>query len=1000
MDYTGLRRWDSPKRRDEEDTRQELIEASQRFYNILTSPNGRFSYFEYEDKLFPYAKPLASEGSFVIQRFYEKEGNSLLIGEGGTGKTTSLLRAWKSLLERENLEQYQMIPIYIPLNEANSNLGENFIEKYFQEHYHASLETVDNILDGYGLMLLLDGFNEITIGVTGIVTEIRHLCQTAGRKVVLTSRYDFTSTYMLENVVSYEIQLLSKEMVKKYLEDHRISGIKIPYDLLATPMMLTLFTNTNLIKQSISRQIRGGLAFRNNNTKGELLYNFMLCQVGKTFNPDHIEHIYVSFLSLFVVSPFIAYKIEKEGKFSFPQSRLTEFVRKALEPFDKNTFDFIFENELASLSVFGPAPIFKKEELASRIVVFLRNTLAILQEDGNSLSFRHQYFRDFFAAQHIILDIQLALWKKQMPMVMMERMVPNYIAEFIGDCLQEYKSVDKYEDNRLLERLLKAARGKKAEDIPLILNNVVNILSLSRKNDLSGIVFRDLDLSRVSLNGLQFSQGGRKADFSHTRLSASTFLPQGHIEQVRSAVYNKDGTRILTAGDTTAKEWDAVTGQCLMTFVGHTNLVNSAVYSNDERRILTAANDNSVREWDRLSGQPLHIFLDHQGYVTKAIYLPDGFGILSSSWDGTVLFYQKQERETWGQARVVARHSKNIKSVVVSNEGRYCLTASGDHTAKEWLIEDGTCTNTYPGHSDMVNSAIYSPDSKFVLTGSYDTTIRIFDRDSPLEKFRFENETWVRSAIYDKEGESILIASHADCVVRELKRSFDINGKERWNPYTTYIGHKRPVTNVSLNPDGTKVLSSSEDGSVREWDRLSSQCIKVYSGNMFSTTDTVYSTDGLLVLTIKGASFSVAKRSDGIAIRSFQCGSQPITSVDFSNDNFWILSTSADGLFEWGRETDERIEYHLTYPQKDYTAEHARYTDDGTLIICLSRNKYFSNQVNICVFNRNSTEPKYTYMLPVDAIGIQPIKDELAFLQYHQMQLFVNGGWRMVHFLG
>ncbi len=979
--YTGLNRTKRDASRDQKtnDTRNQIIAASQQFYDVLTSKNGRFSYFECEDKLFPYAKPVASEDSFVIHRFYEMEGNSLLIGEGGIGKTTSLLWAWKNLLKSEKMEQCKLIPLYIPLNEANSGHDGGYISQYCNEHYHFSMDIADSVLGDYGLLFLLDGFNEITVGVTDVVTEIRRLCQASNKKVVLTSRYDFISTYMLENITSYEIQLLDRETITNYLHDHYVHEVDIPYDLLATPMMLTLFTNTNLIKRKISQQIRGGLPFCDNNTKGELLYNFMLCQVGKTFDPDHIENIYISYLSLFVVSPFIAYVIEKEGKFDFPHSQLTSLIRESLQSLNEEIYEFLFENDLASLAVFGPAPVFKKNDLVRRITTFLRNTLAILQEDGDNLSFRHQHFRDYFVAIHTIFDIRLALWKQEMPKTMMERMIPNYISEFIGDCLQEYEVSGKHDGSRLLENLLTASKGKKAEDIPLLINNVVNILSLARKNDLSGVVFQDVDLSRVSLNGLRFSQDTRRADFFGARLSANTFLPQGHIEQVRGAVYSRDGSRILTAGDTTVKEWDAITGQCLMTFVGHTNLVNSAVYSKDEKNILTAANDNSVREWDRKSGQCLHIWQDHQGYVTKAIYLPDGSGFLSSSWDGKVLLYQKKDEQVWTAPRIVAQHNKNVKSVAVSKDGCYCLTASGDHTAKEWLLEDGSCRQTYHGHSNMVNSVMYSPDEKSVLTGSYDTTVRIFDRKSGHEKFKFENEGWVRNAIYDKVGESILIASHTDCVVKELKRTSAVNGKERWIPYTTYSGHKRPVTNVALNPDETKVISASEDGSVREWDRLSSQCIKIYSGNMFSTTDTIYSTDGLLVLTIKGSAFSVAKRRDGIAIRTFSCGSASVTSVDFSPDSQWILSTSADCLYEWERETDERIAYHLINPQSDYVAEHARYADNGNQIICMSRSNHASGQVNICIFDRKCIEPKHVYPLPVDAIGIQPIKGESAF---------------------
>lgn len=954
-----------------------LINASNNYYRILTSVNGRFSHFECEDKLFPFAKPIASEDCFVSHRFYEQDGNFILVGEGGCGKTTALLRAWKDLLTSKNLLKYKMIPIYIPLNEANTATQDKFIKNYIQEHYSFQINEVPKYLNDYQILLLLDGFNEITIRVNGIITELKKLCLIKEIKVVLTSRYDFSSTYMLEGFIPYYFQLLKPSIIHEYLQKHNVTESKVPYDLLVTPMMLTLFTNTNLMKQRISNRICGNLPFYENKTKGELIYNFMLCQVGKAFDNGHLENAYIAYIALFVVSPYIAYVIEKQGSFSFSQKQMIGLIKKALASLEKETFTFLFDNDLASLAVFGTFPDDAWQGLPNSIAAFLKNTLALILDEGENSSFRHQYFRDYFVASHIILDIRLALRKKEIPQTMMERMVPDYIAIFIGDCLQEYEGRRARKNEESLEYLLDITRNKKATDVSLLISNIVNMLALARDGNLSEIDFHNIDLSHVSLNSLCFSKKLHKANFKGTRLAANTFLPQGHIEQVRSAIYSEDGRCILSAGDTTIKEWDVVTGQCLMTYVGHENLVNSAIYSPDGHRILSAANDNTIREWDRMTGQCLCVRQDHKEYVTKAIYSPDGSKILSSSWDGTVLCYQRNSDGSWGTGKKVAQHKKNVKAIAISEDGIYCLTASGDNTVKEWRILDGKLTGQYCGHTDMVNSVMYSPDYSRILTGSYDGTVRIFDRFSYEEKFRFDNGSWVRSAIYDVDGEAILIASHGDSVVKELKRIS--SGAENWNWHTNYLGHSKAVTNVSISFDGSKVLSASEDGSVREWDRLSSQCIRVYSGNMFSTTDTVYSNDGLLVLTIHGCELTVSRRNEGIPLEKYRC-LNPITSVDFSPDDKFIIATSGAELWEWNREKKEEMAYHLEMHGKKFVAEHARYADSGSKILCLMKSPHNSHQVVVCVFKHGNKSPIWNYTLSVDAIGIKPLGSESAFL--------------------
>ena len=64
-----------------------------------------------------------------------------------------------------------------------------------------------------------------------------------------------------------------------------------------------------------------------------------------------------------------------------------------------------------------------------------------------------------------------------------------------------------------------------------------------------------------------------------------------------SAVFNPDGTRIVTAsGDDTAKVWDP-DGFLHATLEGHTADVWSAVFNPDGTRIVTASWDNTAKVW-------------------------------------------------------------------------------------------------------------------------------------------------------------------------------------------------------------------------------------------------------------------------------------------------------------------------------------------------------------------------------------------------------------------
>ena len=105
-----------------------------------------------------------------------------------------------------------------------------------------------------------------------------------------------------------------------------------------------------------------------------------------------------------------------------------------------------------------------------------------------------------------------------------------------------------------------------------------------------------------------------------------------------NAIFNLDGSRILTASWEYATLWDAQ-GNRLKTFTGHTGTITSAVFSPDGRLILTASFDETVRLWD-VQGHLLTTFIGHTAPVNSAVFSPDGTRILTTSQDdGTARLY-------------------------------------------------------------------------------------------------------------------------------------------------------------------------------------------------------------------------------------------------------------------------------------------------------------------------------------------------------------------------
>ena len=98
-------------------------------------------------------------------------------------------------------------------------------------------------------------------------------------------------------------------------------------------------------------------------------------------------------------------------------------------------------------------------------------------------------------------------------------------------------------------------------------------------------------------------------------------------------MFASDGSRILTAGGTTARLWGR-DGKPLAMLEGHTGTVTSAVFAPDLSRLLTASSDGTARLWDR-DGKPLAMLKGHTGPVISAVFAPGGGRILTASEDRT-----------------------------------------------------------------------------------------------------------------------------------------------------------------------------------------------------------------------------------------------------------------------------------------------------------------------------------------------------------------------------
>ncbi|OIR58839.1 MAG: coatomer alpha subunit [Amphiamblys sp. WSBS2006] len=175
-------------------------------------------------------------------------------------------------------------------------------------------------------------------------------------------------------------------------------------------------------------------------------------------------------------------------------------------------------------------------------------------------------------------------------------------------------------------------------------------------------------------------------------------------------------------------------------------------------------------------------------------------------------------------------HCDYIRSVAFSNDGSpWLVSASDDQTAKIWNWQSRECIATLAGHTNYVMCASFHPIRDIVLTGSLDSTFRLWDVSGLKKKRDAENgkvklfsgsepevmhvvdahELGVNCAHFHPTKD-LIVSAGEDKIVRVWKYS----DAKVWETHSIY-GHTDCVMCAVFQDGAQGVLSGGEDRTVR-----------------------------------------------------------------------------------------------------------------------------------------------------------------------------------------
>ncbi|KAJ7287919.1 hypothetical protein O6H91_11G021900 [Diphasiastrum complanatum] len=283
---------------------------------------------------------------------------------------------------------------------------------------------------------------------------------------------------------------------------------------------------------------------------------------------------------------------------------------------------------------------------------------------------------------------------------------------------------------------------------------------------------------------------------------------RGHEGAVLAVRFNGDGNYCLSCGkDRTLRLWNPHKGLRIKTYNAHAREVRDVAVSADNSKLCSCGADRQLFYWDVASGRVIRKLRGHDSEVNTVKFNEYAAVLVSGGYDRSVRAWDCRSHST-EPIQVIDTFSDSVMAIRVTKTE--IIAGSVDGSVRTFDIRVGK--EVIDQLWQPVNSIALSNDGKCILAGCLDSTLRLLDRDTGelLQDYKGHvNKSYKTDSCFSNTDAHVISGSEDGNVV-----CWDLVDA---SVVCSFRAHASVVTSVGYHPNGSCMITSSVDGTVRVW---------------------------------------------------------------------------------------------------------------------------------------------------------------------------------------